>query len=107
MDRVIQPLNNRGLVKKKYREHNERVKAAIPEERLLVFNVKQGWKPLCEFLGCEIPEEDFPWLNAGQTLNSQKLAQRKREFAIKVVMVIFILVSFFVLICSFYLMYIC
>ena len=94
------------LFKKKYREHNERVKAAIPKERLLVFNVKQGWKPLCEFLGCEIPEEDFPWLNAGQTLNSQKLAQRQRECATKVVMVLFILVSFFVLVCSFYLMHV-
>ena len=29
------------LFKKKYREHNERVKVVIPEERLLVFNVKQ------------------------------------------------------------------
>ena len=53
------------LLLKKYREHNERVMAVIPKESLLVYNVTQRWKPLCEFLGCEIPEEDFPWLNAG------------------------------------------
>ncbi|XP_078361899.1 uncharacterized protein LOC144646232 [Oculina patagonica] len=48
------------LYKKKYREHNERVQAVIPKEKLLVFNVKQGWKPLCEFLGCEKPDQEFP-----------------------------------------------
>lgn len=51
------------LYKKKYREHNERVQAVIPKEKLLIFNVKQGWKPLCEFLGCEIPEQEFPRQN--------------------------------------------
>jgi len=40
-----------ALYRVKYRQHNERVQAVIPAEKLLVFNVKQGWKPLCEFLG--------------------------------------------------------
>jgi len=55
------------LFKKKYREHNERVQAVVPKKKLLVFNVKQGWKPLCDFLGCEIPGQEFPWLNTGLT----------------------------------------
>ena len=29
----------------------DQVKAEIPAERLLVFEVKQGWGPLCQFLG--------------------------------------------------------
>ena len=29
----------------------DQVKAEIPAERLLVFEVKQGWAPLCQFLG--------------------------------------------------------
>ena len=44
-----------ALFRKKYREHNERVQAVIPKEKLLIYNVKQGWKPLCEFLGCDVP----------------------------------------------------
>ena len=32
------------------------------QEDLLVMNVNQGWEPLCEFLGTEVPEEDFPSL---------------------------------------------
>jgi hypothetical protein len=50
---------------KRYRWHNERVKQVIPKDKLLVFNVKQGWKPLCEFLGRQVPEEPFPRANVG------------------------------------------
>ena len=58
------------LQKKKYREHIERVQAVIPKEKLLIFNVKQGWKPLCEFLGCEIPDQEFPRANVTGTEGS-------------------------------------
>jgi len=48
---------------KQYLEHNSRVKATIPRDQLLVYNVKQGWKPLCGFLGVDIPDVPFPKLN--------------------------------------------
>jgi hypothetical protein len=36
----------------------------VPAERLLVYEVKEGWEPLCEFLGVEAPkDEPFPHLN--------------------------------------------
>jgi len=43
--------------------HNEAVKAMIPAKRLLVYEVKQGWGPLCEFLGAPVPDEPFPRSN--------------------------------------------
>ena len=43
--------------------HNAEVKKAIPPDRLLVYNVKEGWAPLCEFLGLPVPGEEFPWVN--------------------------------------------
>ena len=43
------------VFRKRYREHNHRVKSLVPPEKLLLYNVKQGWKPLCDFLGCEVP----------------------------------------------------
>jgi len=55
---------------KRYLEHNSRVKASTPQDQLLVYNVKQGWKPLCEFLGVDVPDVPFPRLNvksAGMT----------------------------------------
>ena len=51
------------VFRKRYRMHNHRVKSIVPPEKLLVFNVKQGWKPLCDFLGCEIPTSAFPHEN--------------------------------------------
>ena len=62
------------LFRKRYQQHNERVQAVIPSERLLIFNVKQGWKPLCEFLGCNIPSTEFPRENVS-------LANTRKEFA--------------------------
>jgi Sulfotransferase domain len=35
--------------------HNEEVKQQVPAEKLLVYNVKEGWEPLCAFLGVEVP----------------------------------------------------
>lgn len=49
-----------NIHRKRYREHNERVKRIVPPEQLLIYNVSQGWKPLCHFLGCEIPDVPFP-----------------------------------------------
>jgi hypothetical protein len=46
-----------------YKRHNDEVKRRVPSERLLVYEVKEGWGPLCEFLGVPEPEEPFPRLN--------------------------------------------
>ena len=43
--------------------HNEAVMAALPPDRLLVFQVKEGWDPLCDFLGTPVPDEPFPRRN--------------------------------------------
>ena len=37
-------------MKQKYEAHNEKVIATIPPENLLVWNLKDGWEPLCSFL---------------------------------------------------------
>ncbi len=44
--------------------HLAAVKASIPPARLLVFDVKDGWKPLCRFLGKPLPAMPFPRTNA-------------------------------------------
>ena len=46
-----------------FKQHIEEVRAAIPPERLLVMEVKEGWGPLCQFLGEEIPDVPFPRVN--------------------------------------------
>ncbi|WP_231333298.1 sulfotransferase family protein [Actinomadura graeca] len=46
-----------------FRRHTEEVKAAIPPGRLLVYEVREGWEPLCAFLGVPVPDEPFPRVN--------------------------------------------
>ena len=51
------------VIRKRYRIHNHRVKSIVPADKLFVYNVKQGWKALCEFLECEVPTIAFPHEN--------------------------------------------
>jgi hypothetical protein len=60
-----------------FQRHNEEVKKHVPPERLLVYEVKEGWKPLGEFLGVEIPEEKpFPHLNDTEAF--KEMMQQRR-----------------------------
>ncbi len=47
-----------------YERHNQEVQRAIPAERLLVYEVADGWAPLCRFLGRPVPEGEFPKVNS-------------------------------------------
>ena len=47
----------------RFNQHIEDVMAAIAPDRLLVFEAKQGWGPLCKFLDLPVPEGDFPYIN--------------------------------------------
>ena len=40
------------------------VEATVPKDRLLTFSVREGWTPLCEFLGVPIPDAPFPRVNS-------------------------------------------
>ena len=51
-----------GLTKA-YIAHNNAVKAAIPANQLLVYQVKDGWGPLCAFLNAPVPVDPFPRTN--------------------------------------------
>jgi hypothetical protein len=46
-----------------FREHTERVKRVVPPDRLLVFEAKEGWEPLCAFLGVPVPDGPYPHVN--------------------------------------------
>jgi hypothetical protein len=47
--------------------HNEQVRRTVPSERLLVWEVTDGWEPLCEFLEVEVPAEPLPHANDRET----------------------------------------
>ncbi len=42
---------------------NAKVKAMVPEDRLLVVDLREGWEPLCKFLDVPVPGEPLPRAN--------------------------------------------
>ena len=53
-----------------FERHNREVRETVEPGRLLVYDVKQGWEPLCKFLGVAVPEEPFPRLNDSAAFNA-------------------------------------
>jgi hypothetical protein len=64
-----------GWLGEQYAKHNQHVKEHVSPDQLLVFNVKEGWKPLCNFLGSEIPDRPFPHC----TINDAKALKHLRS----------------------------
>jgi Sulfotransferase domain len=58
------PSTDREGVLAAYRRRTEEVRAAIQTERLLVFDVAEGWAPLCRFLDVPVPDAPFPHMNS-------------------------------------------
>ncbi|HEX6289915.1 MAG TPA: sulfotransferase [Herpetosiphonaceae bacterium] len=58
-----------------FKRHNAEVQRAVPAERLLVYDVKQGWEPLCRFLGVPVPDTPFPHLN--DTAEFQRMLRQR------------------------------
>lgn len=54
---------DRARLMKAFTAHNDAVKATIPARQLLVYQVKDGWGPLCAFLGVPEPDGPFPRTN--------------------------------------------
>ena len=62
---------------------NEEVKERVPPEKLLVYEVKEGWEPLCEFLRVEVPQgKPFPHLNDTETF--RRMIRLSRALAVAV-----------------------
>jgi len=55
-------LDRDGLIRA-FLDHIEAVKTTIPADQLLLYQVRDGWQPLCEFLGRPIPSDPFPRTN--------------------------------------------
>lgn len=54
-----------------YREHYDKVRAMVPKERLLDFQVGEGWERLCEFLEVPVPEGPFPRVNEAKAFGDR------------------------------------
>ena len=62
-ERFSDQIQDRDAMVAAYEKHNDAVRAAIPEERLLEWTPSDGWEPICERLGVPVPSEPFPVTN--------------------------------------------
>ena len=69
------------------------VKNTVPPEKLLIFDSKHGWEPLCSFLGVPIPDEPYPRANDSNV--KQKQYKRGKYLSFLVVIIFPVLLSFF------------
>lgn len=62
-----------------YERHNEEVRRSIPADRLLVFEAKQGWEPLCKFLGVPVPDAPYPKVNSAEEFGNPEHRKKLME----------------------------
>jgi hypothetical protein len=63
-------LRDREFMTEWFIRRNREVIDSLPPERLLVFTAKEGWEPLCTFLGVPVPPEPFPRVNSRDELGA-------------------------------------
>lgn len=56
-------IDDLGNLERHFENHIAAVCATVPSERLLVFDVRDGWAPMCEFLDVPVPTAPFPHAN--------------------------------------------
>jgi hypothetical protein len=62
-ERLQGKFEDKVFAKKFWEDHLAEVKASVPKDKLLVYDVRDGWGPLCKFLGVPEPAEPLPHLN--------------------------------------------
>jgi Sulfotransferase domain len=67
-------VKDRAFMTDWFERRNRKVIDALPPERLLVYSPREGWEPLCSFLGVPVPDEPFPRIN-----KRDELSQASRE----------------------------
>ncbi|KAI1159886.1 P-loop containing nucleoside triphosphate hydrolase protein [Nemania serpens] len=70
---------NRG--KEIFHEHYKNIRSLVPQEKLLEYNVKQGWDPLCKFLGEPVPFDPFPHVNDAKSFVARCRSRNRKQIA--------------------------
>lgn len=67
---IHRDLHDKASMLADFKRHNDAVIAEAPKDRLLVYEVSQGWAPLCDFLGVPVPDSPFPHTNTRQEMQA-------------------------------------
>ena len=64
-------IDNKTAMMELFNQWNEEVKRTIPADQLLVYEVQQGWEPLCKFLNVPVPNTPFPKTNSKESFQKR------------------------------------
>ena len=73
---IVDKLGDRAFMTNHFERHTDVVIAAIPPERLLVYEVGSGWTSLCARLGVAEPAEPYPCENSTKEFRARMEARR-------------------------------
>ena len=62
-DTLDHRMGDREFMVNYFERRNEEIRKEVSADRLLVYEVMQGWEPLCDFLGTDVPDKPFPRVN--------------------------------------------
>jgi hypothetical protein len=71
-------IHDRDFLLAHFKRHTDEVVKAIPKERLLVYEVGEGWERLCKFLGVDVPGTPFPRENSREQF-AARVERGRRE----------------------------
>lgn len=70
-----QRMNDRAYMTGFFERWNAAVIEEVPSDRLLVFEAKQGWEPLCRFLNVPVPDSPYPRVNSREEMQQRGIAR--------------------------------
>jgi hypothetical protein len=68
LDYPAERFEDREFMLDHFRCWNAEVISILPPERLLVWQLGDGWEPLCAFLDVPVPAEPYPHINSGDDI---------------------------------------
>ena len=89
-DGAFQGAKNNYDRMKKFNDWNRSVIEFVPQDRLLVYQVKDGWEPLCNFLNVPVPDIPFPYKN--KTKNMGHISRFINMVFILLILIILIII---------------
>ena len=64
---------SRDKLREGYTKHYAHIREIVPNDNLLEWEPKDGWQPLCKFLGRPVPNQPFPYANRGNDVSDRLL----------------------------------
>jgi hypothetical protein len=71
--RFCTDLEDPVAMKKAFNAHNEAVRDTIPKDRLVVWQPEDGWAPICNALGVDVPDGPLPVTNTTNEFRERML----------------------------------